>query len=102
YMVLVFFSSRRRHTRSKRDWSSDVCSSDLKATPSKNKTDKLLVEDGERMVVLDPDTNLYAVPYNRMLEIHTIGNEVVTSRLSLQEFEEKLGGQLFFRTHRSY
>src|SRR6266513_3180365 len=27
--VLFFFSSRRRHTRSKRDWSSDVCSSDL-------------------------------------------------------------------------
>src|SRR5699024_11657475 len=26
-----FFSSRRRHTRSKRDWSSDVCSSDLTA-----------------------------------------------------------------------
>src|SRR5207249_9526382 len=24
-----FFSSRRRHTRSKRDWSSDLCSSDL-------------------------------------------------------------------------
>src|SRR5437868_1293951 len=29
-----FFSSRRRHTRSKRDWSSDVCSSDLCATAS--------------------------------------------------------------------
>src|SRR5204862_4199561 len=27
--VLFFFSSRRRHTRSLRDWSSDVCSSDL-------------------------------------------------------------------------
>src|SRR6266496_5162939 len=27
----VFFSSRRRHTRSLRDWSSDVCSSDLAA-----------------------------------------------------------------------
>src|SRR5207249_8121537 len=26
---LFFCSSRRRHTRSKRDWSSDVCSSDL-------------------------------------------------------------------------
>src|SRR5437868_14642690 len=25
----LFFSSRRRHTISKRDWSSDVCSSDL-------------------------------------------------------------------------
>src|SRR5207249_9165544 len=29
--VCFFFSSRRRHTRSKRDWSSDVCSSDLAA-----------------------------------------------------------------------
>src|SRR5699024_109039 len=28
--LMFFFSSRRRHTRSKRDWSSDVCSSDLK------------------------------------------------------------------------
>src|SRR5947209_20185629 len=28
-MVLFFFSSRRRHTRYWRDWSSDVCSSDL-------------------------------------------------------------------------
>src|SRR6266496_4543382 len=28
YYVLFFFSSRRRHTRSLRDWSSDVCSSD--------------------------------------------------------------------------
>src|SRR6266513_5211483 len=28
-----FFSSRRRHTRSKRDWSSDVCSSDLAPEP---------------------------------------------------------------------
>src|SRR5206468_4762087 len=27
--VFFFFSSRRRHTRSDRDWSSDVCSSDL-------------------------------------------------------------------------
>src|SRR5699024_11994745 len=28
-VFLFFFSRRRRHTRSKRDWSSDVCSSDL-------------------------------------------------------------------------
>src|SRR5216683_865408 len=27
--LVFFFSSRRRHTRSDRDWSSDVCSSDL-------------------------------------------------------------------------
>src|SRR2546422_5975683 len=28
-MLIFFFSSRRRHTRCSRDWSSDVCSSDL-------------------------------------------------------------------------
>src|SRR5690625_453613 len=28
-VFLFFFSSRRRHTRWPRDWSSDVCSSDL-------------------------------------------------------------------------
>src|SRR2546429_3980903 len=36
-LILVFFffffSSRRRHTRCSRDWSSDVCSSDLGTTP---------------------------------------------------------------------
>src|SRR6266849_7527981 len=31
----LVFSSRRRHTRSTRDWSSDVCSSDLKRPTSK-------------------------------------------------------------------
>src|SRR3712207_7716325 len=29
-IYVFFFSSRRRHTRYWRDWSSDVCSSDLK------------------------------------------------------------------------
>src|SRR3712207_1259653 len=32
-MVVFFFSSRRRHTRYWRDWSSDVCSSDLGGGP---------------------------------------------------------------------
>src|SRR5215510_7380912 len=31
-MFFFFFSSRRRHTRWPRDWSSDVCSSDLWTT----------------------------------------------------------------------
>src|SRR5207245_7239857 len=29
FLFFFFFSSRRRHTRCYRDWSSDVCSSDL-------------------------------------------------------------------------
>src|SRR5260370_26463745 len=40
FLVLVhffffFFSSRRRHTRFKCDWSSDVCSSDLRRQKGK-------------------------------------------------------------------
>src|SRR5207253_7456834 len=31
FFIYFFFSSRRRHTRWPRDWSSDVCSSDLAA-----------------------------------------------------------------------
>src|SRR5438105_15748381 len=42
-----FFSSRRRHTRSTRDWSSDVCSSDLQAVYVYAQT----VYEGQRVVV---------------------------------------------------
>src|SRR5256884_4491881 len=41
--MIFFFSSRRRHTRCSRDWSSDVCSSDListNATPPWNENDR--------------------------------------------------------------
>src|SRR4030043_2023488 len=31
FLCFFFFSSRRRHTRCSRDWSSDVCSSDLQS-----------------------------------------------------------------------
>src|SRR2546429_486505 len=39
-VIFFFFSSRRRHTRCSRDWSSDVCSSDLIAS-SKDGTVKI-------------------------------------------------------------
>ncbi|WP_284139609.1 LytTR family DNA-binding domain-containing protein [Virgibacillus sp. LDC-1] len=62
---------------------------------------KLLLDDGERMVVIAPESIYYAVPDNRMLEIHT-ADKVIRSRMTLQELEEKLAGYAFFRTHRSY
>src|SRR5260370_6115216 len=37
--MFFFFSSRRRHTRFKCDWSSDVCSSDLLAGPQTKRLD---------------------------------------------------------------
>src|SRR6266849_9197689 len=44
-VTCFFFSSRRRHTMSTRDWSSDVCSSDLLAVDH---------EHGERPVTGEP------------------------------------------------
>src|SRR5207247_2913535 len=41
-----FFSSRRRHTRSTRDWSSDVCSSDL-ADRAKSRVERLQAATAE-------------------------------------------------------
>src|SRR2546422_611699 len=46
---IFFFSSRRRHTRCSRDWSSDVCSSDLDrffAGDPREPLAVLLAEDG--------------------------------------------------------
>src|SRR5699024_7362196 len=54
---LFFFSSRRRHTRSKRDWSSDVCSSDLEAGADIIGT-TLAGYTGERAPVAGPDLEL--------------------------------------------
>src|SRR2546429_1223113 len=44
---VFFFSSRRRHTRCSRDWSSDVCSSDLIFQNS-----RLIAFDGEMVMRL--------------------------------------------------
>src|SRR5699024_11255245 len=55
-----FFPSRRRHTRSKRDWSSDVCSSDL-----------LIVSKGDAKEVLgfqQPEGDLPAINLMQLLD----------------------------------
>src|SRR5439155_17358506 len=49
-LLLFFFSSRRRHTRWPRDWSSDVCSSDL----SSNNASPLSNLDFSLTYQLDP------------------------------------------------
>src|SRR5206468_5437574 len=48
-----FFSSRRRHTRSDRDWSSDVCSSDL-VENARHYVDTGLPSDydGKRVIII--------------------------------------------------
>src|SRR5699024_11938469 len=56
-----FFSSRRRHTRSKRDWSSDVCSSDLVEVPPELRRQLAEIEkDGGSVVALLGESKLLA------------------------------------------
>src|SRR5690606_39520395 len=69
-----FFSSRRRHTRFSRDWSSDVCSSDL-------------VVGGELGVDLDPGG---ALP----LRLAHRGERILRRRLGSPAMADDLGEKI--------
>src|SRR5690606_39406712 len=55
-------SSRRRHTRFSRDWSSDVCSSDLGASLLRLQTASLVLADAEGSEPVEPDAFREAEP----------------------------------------
>ncbi|MDQ0896899.1 LytTR family DNA-binding domain-containing protein [Paenibacillus sp. V4I7] len=63
---------------------------------------KLLIIDGEKHVLLDPETILYAEREEKSIHIYTYSNQIYMSKMSLQELENKLGELPFFRPHRSY
>src|SRR3989449_10440861 len=78
-MFFFFFSSRRRHTRCSRDWSSDVCSSDLTPVadilPDRSVEEEVLLrDDAEKpaVSVLSKRSNVAAVerdpPSHRVVE----------------------------------
>src|SRR5690606_41009038 len=56
--LFFFFSSRRRHTRFSRDWSSDVCSSDLYGVPKFHDAREpcsFLISDGRQNIAVLTD-----------------------------------------------
>src|SRR6266542_2338055 len=71
-MCLFFFSSRRRHTRCYRDWSSDVCSSDLAARVEYHRhLDMLETDAGEHELVMRASTIEYLAParFDDLIEV---------------------------------
>ncbi|MFS8579227.1 MAG: LytTR family DNA-binding domain-containing protein [Novibacillus thermophilus] len=64
-------------------------------------TAKIMIHDGERSVILSPESICYAVRVRRVLEIHT-EEQVLRTKMTLQELERKLRGFPFFRSHRGY
>src|SRR5436309_4705784 len=72
-----FFSSRRRHTRFSRDWSSDVCSSDL-AIPALRAGEFILISpdnlrSAQRLAVRGLATRHEVVPEEKFREILATG-----------------------------
>src|SRR5260370_17816537 len=77
--VLFFFSRRRRHTRFKCDWSSDVCSSDL-MTLMIGKGDLLRFSANiTRVAVAEPKVAdaIVVSPHEVMINAKGIGNTTV-------------------------
>src|SRR5699024_9019104 len=87
-----FFSSRRRHTISKRDWSSDVCSSDLiriifASAPSQDEFIYNL-------------TNSQEIDWSKVVGFHMdeyIGLSDESDQLFRRYIEEKLDNKLGFK-----
>ncbi|WNS76658.1 LytTR family DNA-binding domain-containing protein [Bacillus sp. DTU_2020_1000418_1_SI_GHA_SEK_038] len=103
YLLKPYDETRFRRTMNRIRKSMMNRKNSSEATEKKVQTivSKMLIDDGERMVVVSPDSIYYAVPNKRFLEIHT-EDKVIMSRMTLQDLEDQLAGHLFFRAHRSY
>ncbi|WP_062350551.1 LytR/AlgR family response regulator transcription factor [Bacillus kwashiorkori] len=103
YLLKPYDETRFRRTmeRIRKSFTSQKNHNGILDKQRKPPVGKLLIDDGERMVVVSPDSIYFAVPNRRLLEIHT-EDEVILSRMTLHELEEQLSGYSFFRAHRSY
>src|SRR5690606_40988273 len=70
-LAFFFFSSRRRHTRFSRDWSSDVCSSDLDLNHARAVLDGQI---GQDILTKFPDRQLIALAWGEQGFRHITNN----------------------------
>src|SRR5690606_39593896 len=79
---ILFFSSRRRHTRFSRDWSSDVCSSDLNKAAQGLALNYLALEDTRNFYVNKQLTNSTSteVENDRNLAVNSVYNFINNNR----------------------
>src|SRR5690606_40147488 len=89
-----FFSSRRRHTRFSRDWSSDVCSSDLEGVKVYDR------EDAKKLIQKSEHKNLeliFAIHTITTVQKNEISEEFMDLGISLRvvpPVEKWINGQL--------
>src|SRR5690606_40213174 len=82
-----FFSSRRRHTRFSRDWSSDVCSSDL----IEELADLAGVTPNYISVIFKEVVGYTPIQYLHQLRINTAINLLKNTSMTIHEIAEYLG-----------
>src|SRR5690606_39303263 len=89
-----FFSSRRRHTRFSRDWSSDVCSSDLiqgegdaASSPDILGAERLVIVEVKEFSVLshmeisgEISTNIVNLGVETVGEVKSVGSRIKRER----------------------
>src|SRR5690625_4328751 len=108
---IFFFSSRRRHTRWPRDWSSDVCSSDLAREKEQQEKARMRGEKRNRNKPKDEPIKMREFDLNEPTERQVIsGDESLDSMLQNQfkrvkqeapqaeEGEQEEGGQIAKQT----
>src|SRR5436305_11488385 len=97
-LIFFFFSSRRRHTRCGRDWSSDVCSSDL-ATPWSAALGVRQTRTTLELVRRVADQGVAAVMISHSLEdVFAVADRIV----ALRSEERRVGKECRYRSAREH
>src|SRR5690606_39546132 len=81
--VVFFFSSRRRHTRFSRDWSSDVCSSDLECADAFIKRASTYSPNPENVKRYEELFQVYKSVYAQTKPLNEIGRASCRERVEI-------------------
>src|SRR3712207_7341482 len=90
-MFFFFFSSRRRHTRYWRDWSSDVCSSDLQVAAGYVRVEP--VPDARLLKALELIERISEVPLRTLDALHLAAAEAAGATTVATRSEERRVGK---------
>src|SRR5690606_39588975 len=89
--LLFFFSGRRRHTRFSRDWSSDVCSSDLAREAALDVAEQLGFEQALRQrAAVDGDERL-GLPLGECVDV--AGEDLLAGAALAGDEHRRVGGR---------
>src|SRR5215510_15185303 len=90
FIFFFFFSSRRRHTRWPRDWSSDVCSSDLRAEEILSKRGQVRVLERDYKRYVGAQIGIYNPDGEKVGKVSHLRNREYLFVVSRDDLSERL------------